>query len=385
MKFWKNSVKKAKLSHAQCNDYYFVNPQNSTTYLLRQDLSDAYHFDICPKDDDIFDEWETSQENIDILLDKIAEFKNEFESAKQEKDGFTAVRFPELKNFCLYYKRLDCAQYHFIIVTDEEIERVYNRKNTPDKLLSEFSSVILSLLRESDDESFDVTVRKAENIFSNETSPLYLSAKERDEYLSAEIAYFFGRHTREVVDTLNTVRKDPIFLVEKEIYDIEDVVEIKDIERGPMGFFNRRAHYSLQLFIRDRFYKAWWEPIKKELRMNCFECYIEISDALHEKIQLLTGETPNQTKTRELLQLENYHYGYKDGLSQLPIEMREKIFEKMGQVSLEDLKSLPLLHLKRLTVAQLYDWLHCSGNMGNPDAVEFVEDLVKSRKEKRRY
>ena len=63
----------------------------------------------------------------------------------------------------------------------------------------------------------------------------------------------------------------------------------------------------------------------------------------------------------------------------------EKIFEKMGQVSLEDLKSLPLLHLKRLTVAQLYDWLHCSGNTGNPDAIAFVEDLAKSRKEKYQY
>ena len=111
--------------------------------------------------------------------------------------------------------------------------------------------------------------------------------------------------------------------------------------------------------------------------MNCFECYIEISDALHEKIQLLTGETPNQTKTRELLQLENYLYGYQDGLSRLPIEKRNEIFEKMGQVSFEDLKALPKHYLKKLSVAHLYDWLHCSGNTGNPDAIAFVENLAK--------
>ena len=385
MKFWNNSVKKAKLTHAKYNEYYFINPKSGATYLLRQDLQDEYHFEICPKNDDIFDEWETSQENIDILLDKIAKFKKEFENAKEEKDGFTSIRFPQLKNFCLYYKRLNRLQYQFIIVTDEETGRVYNQKNTPDKLLSDFSSVILSMLRESDDELFDVTVRKAENILPHENSPLYLSAKERDEYLSAEIAYFFGKQTREVVDTLNAVRKEPVFLVEKEIYDIGDISEINDIERGPISFFNRRAYYYLKVFIRDRFYKAQWEPIKQELRMNCFEDHIEISEALHEKIQLLTGETPKQTKTREFLQLENYHYGYKDGLSRLPIEKRNEIFEKLGQVSLEDLKSLPLMHLKRLTIAQLYDWLHCSGNTSNPVAVAFVGDLAKLRKENYKY
>ena len=105
-----------------------------------------------------------------------------------------------------------------------------------------------------------------------------------------------------------------------------------------------------------------------------------------DEFYILSGKSmPLADYYGEFLQLENYHYGYKDGLSRLPIEMHEKIFEKMGQVSFEDLKSLPLLHLKRLTIAQLYDWLHCSGNTSNPVAVAFVEDLAKLRKEKYQY
>ena len=57
----------------------------------------------------------------------------------------------------------------------------------------------------------------------------------------------------------------------------------------------------------------------------------------------------------------------------------------MGQVSFEDLKSLPKHHLKKLSVAHLYDWLHCSGNTGNPEAVAFIEDLAKTRKENDKY
>ena len=370
MRFWNNSVKKAKLSHTNLHQYYFTNPKSGTTYLLGQDLRNGYHFEICPKNDDIFDEWETSQENIDALLSKINEFNKHYENAKQEQDGFVIVRLSEIAT--LYYKRLQKATYHFILDCNDEHE-IYNVIAPAKKFVQEHASLIVSLCNINKDD------------FANENSPFYLSAKNSDEYLAAEIEYFCGKVTPETVAILNTVRDNPVFFAENQIYDISDITEIKDVERGPIGFFNRRAHYSLQVFIRDRFYKAWWVPIKKELRMNCCESYIEISDTLHEKIQYLTGETPGQTKIRKLIQLENYHYGYKDGLSRLPTEMRERIFEKMGQASLEDLKSLPLLHLKRLTVAQLYDWLHCSGNTGDLAAVEFVEDLAKSRKEKYQY
>lgn len=268
MRFWNNSAKRAKLTHAKGDDYYFSNPQSGMTYRLRKDLNKTYHFEIRSKNEELFDEWETSRENVDILLEKIHEFKKEVENAKQEKDGFTAVRFPQLRNFCLYYRRLGRSQYQFILVEDEEKERVCTLKDTPNVLIADFFNLLLSQIRERDYEPLDETLYKAQEIFPDEKSPLYLSAKEHDEYLAAEIAYFFGEHTREVVDRINAERKEPVFLVEKEIYDVGDITEIQGVERGPIRFLNRRTHYHLQVFIRDRFYKVTWEPIKKALRMN---------------------------------------------------------------------------------------------------------------------
>ena len=270
---------------------------------------------------------------------------------------------------------------------------MYNRKTTPTQFLSEFCPLILSYMREKsedeydeDDETKEVRVSEADKkLFASEHSPFYLSAKEHDKYLSAEMDYFCGNVSKETVQTINTVRKTPVFFVEKAIYDIDDIAKIEDIERGRMSFFNRATYYRLKVQIKDRLYQAEWWPTAQELRMNCYEQRIKISDALHERIEFLTGETNEQRKTRELLQLENYLYGYKDGLSRLPIEKRNEIFEKMGQVSFEDLKSLPKHHLKKLSVAHLYDWLHCSGNTGNPEAVAFIEDLAKTRKENDKY
>lgn len=392
MRFWKNSVKKVKLSHmCASSDYYFVNPQTSTTYLLRKGLAKEYYFEVCPKNDDIFDEWETTQENIDILLAKIDEFKKELENAKAEQDGFIAVRFS--KNSVLYYKHIEKALYQFILVDDEFHERMYNCKTTPTQFLSKFCPLILSYTREKseeeydeDDETKEVRVSEADKkLFASEHSPFYLSAKEHDKYLAAEMDYFCGNVSEEVVETLNTVRQKPVFFAEKKVYDIDDIEKIQDIERGKMSFFNRAAYYYLKVQIKDRLHKAEWWPTEKELRINCYEKRIKISDALHKRIEFLTGETNEQRKTRERLQLENYLYGYKDGLSRLPIEKRNEIFEKMGQVSLEDLKALPKHHLKKLSVAHLYDWLHCSGNTGNPEAVAFIEHLAKTRKENDKY
>lgn len=388
MRFWKNSVKKVKLSHMSGSHYYF-DDGGGTTYLLRWDGN--YKFERCPKSDDIFDEWETTQENIDILLAKIDEFKKELENAKAEQDGFIAVRFSN--NSVLYYKHIEKALYQFILVDDEFHERMYNCKTTPTQFLSKFCPLLLSYTSEKSEEEYDEEEERKEvcvseidkKLFASERSPFYLSAKEHDKYLAAEMDYFCGKVSEEVVETLNTVRKMPVFFAEKQVYDIDDIDNIQDIQRGRMSFFNRKAYYYLKVQIKGRLHQVEWWPTAQELRINSYEKRVKISDALHERIELLTGETDEQRKTRELLQLENYHYGYKDGLSRLPIEKRNEIFEKMGQVSLEDLKALPEHHLKKLSVAQLYDWLHCSGNTGNPEAVAFIEHLAKTRKENDKY
>ena len=361
MRFWKNSVKSVKLSH-MVGGYHYFNDEGGTTYLLS--WCGKYRFERCPKSDDIFDEWETTQENIDILLAKINEFNKELENAKQEQDGFIAVRFTN--NSVLYYKHIEKALYQFILVDDEFHGRTYNLKATPTQFLSKFCPLILSY-------GFGEQL-------AVEDSPFYRSAKEHDKYLSAEIDYFCGKISEETIETINTVRKFPVFFAEKEIYDMDDISKIQDIERGRISFFNRATYYCLRVCVKGRFYKAEWRPTQKELRMNCYEKRVKISEALHERIAILTGETNEQRKTRALLQLENAPYSCQDGLSYLPIEKRNEIFEKMGQVSFENLKALPKHYLKKLSAAQLYDWLHCSGNTGNPEAVAFVEDLVKIKK-----
>ena len=363
MKVWKNSVKKAKLSHVKSNFYYFMHLGNGATYLLRQDLQGAYHFEICSSRDDAFDEWETTQENIDELVTKINAFKEIFEAAKQEKDGFIAVVLSDAAT--LYYKREHKDVYRFIL---ENGVHVYHRKAPAREFLHAFEFMLLSLCNLQEDE------------FVGEQSPLYVSAKKHDEYLAAAMEYFVGKATKQTIAVLNRTQKSPIFFAEKEIYDEADVTEITDIQRGKVTFFNRRAHYHFNVCIGGVFYEAAWRQFEQELTMRCQGGTVKITERLHEKLKVLTGETSAQYKTRALLQLENYLYCSKDGISKLPLEQRLKILNDLSQVRFDDLKALPTHHLARLTLAQLYDWLHCSGNMGNPDAIAFVENLAKLRK-----
>jgi hypothetical protein len=96
----------------------------------------------------------------------------------------------------------------------------------------------------------------------------------------------------------------------------------------------------------------------------------------------VTGETPEQRRTRELLQLENYHYCRKEGISDLPMDMRVKILEDMSKVSFEALRALPMLHKEKMTVAQWYDWLHCAGYANDERACEYVDEFIRKRKER---
>jgi hypothetical protein len=96
------------------------------------------------------------------------------------------------------------------------------------------------------------------------------------------------------------------------------------------------------------------------------------------KIKVLTGETEENIKTRSLLQLGNFLYCH--DISKLKIEQQNKVFNDLSKVSFEDLKSLPLHWLKKLTKPGLYDWLQCAGYSGDTEANEFVENLLKNRK-----
>ena len=273
MRFWNNSVQKAKLTHAKHDDYYFVNPKNGVTYQLRKDLRNNYHFEMCSATDDIFDEYETSQENIDCLLEKIAQFQNDLANAEAEKDGFVAVRLSKYDT--LYYKRLQKETYHFIFVDSDE--HIYNRIVTAKEFLAEFQEMLLSVCGIS------------KELLASESSPLYRSAKANDAYLTAEIEYFCGRATRETVETLNAVRETPIFFAEKETYTEDDVSEIVEIRCEKRTFFNNRAYYYLKIRIDGGVYAAEWNPLEKALKMNCYQQRVNISDGLHERITVLAA------------------------------------------------------------------------------------------------
>ena len=66
----------------------------------------------------------------------------------------------------------------------------------------------------------------------------------------------------------------------------------------------------------------------------------------------------------------------------LSVEQKQKVFDDFSKVSLLDLQSLPKCWLDRIDDARLYDWLKCSGLQGYKDASDYVENIIKNRKER---
>lgn len=371
MKLWKNLVKRARLSQTNLdNTYYFE--KDFSTYKLCVKEKGKYRFYRSESSDGVFQQWETTEENIRYLLDKIACFEREVQNAKQEVDGFQAIRFGNEEQSVLYYKPLKGERYHFIFQDTEN--NYYNCVETVAQFLKRFSSI---LLRCSD-------VKQPEMLVDGYSS-FYLSAKEQDGYLSAEIEYFCKRVTKDTVDRLNTVRETPVFFVGKQVYGEEDITEITDVKIGRKTFFNPRAPYKMSACIGGRTHTVYWTPISQTLAICCAQGEIAISSALHQRIKTLTGETEEQRKIRRLMQLDNYLYCNKHGIQKLPLEMQEKIFDALSQVSFQKLRLLPQHYLNRLTVAQLYDWMHCAGYSGDATVSAFVEELVKRRKVKNNF
>jgi hypothetical protein len=119
--------------------------------------------------------------------------------------------------------------------------------------------------------------------------------------------------------------------------------------------------------------------IEKVLHANCPQVKIKISDNLLEKIKCLTGETENNIRTRKFMQLGNFLYETKKNLSD---EQMQKVFADFSNVSLKDLQSLPKCWLDRIDDARLSDWLKCSGLQGDKEASNYVENIIKNRKER---
>ena len=366
-------MKRTQLIQIEAGRYYFAQPHGSTIYVFEPRAAAGYIFGrgtaICGG----FETWETTQENLDEMRAKMHAFARDFAAARQEQDGFSALALPT--DATIYCRRLRDTRYQFILHSPGA-EKTLHRECTAREFLAEFENMLLSACG----------IQRTE--LASQRSPLYLYAKVKDEYLAAEIEYFCGQFTRRTIETLNAVRPAPVFFAEKEEYaetDFGERLEITEIRRGKTTFFNRRAYYHLKICIGGEVWDAEWQPLAQELKMNCYEGKIKISAALHEKIAFLAGETKKQVEIRNLMQLNNYLYGHKFGLDKLPLEHRLKVFHQLEQVKFEDLKLLPDHDLERLTIAQLYDWLHCAGYIGDAEACAFVAELAKKRKEKHTY
>ena len=362
MTVWKNSLKKYKIGvykHSE-HKYYLSSQINS--------LERGYSFTY-KTDEDVFrvkgKEYALTEGNRKILLDKIAEFENEWSNAFREYENVFV-------NGCsdIYIKKLNKTRYHVFWLEDEDLISfkgpLYNF--LVDYLLRFYKMYSHIAKREWLDK------KVYENIATD-----FLSIN--DEYVIALVKYLTNQATKEDVEFLNEYEKNDRLFVDKKVYDIEDILDVKDIKLNRRGsMFGWRISYEFYGKINGTYHKLQYYPPscdKPFLMANCAQGKIEITKRLLDKIKVLTGETVENIRTRNLMQLGNFLYCYDSTLSRYSLEQQNKVFDQMSKVTLEDLKSLPLHWLKKISKAGLYDWLKCAGYSGDKNANEFVEKLLK--------
>ena len=181
---------------------------------------------------------------------------------------------------------------------------------------------------------------------------------------------------------MNTLINGDYLLVDREVYGTEDITDIKNVKLNRRGsMFGWRIHYELECKIENRYYKMKYFPSNLEnvLHASCPQVKIKISDNLLEKIKVLTGETDENIRTRKLMQLGNFLYEIKKNLSD---EQIQKIALDFSNVSVKDLQRLPKCWLDKIDDARLSDWLKYSGLQGDKEASDYVESVIKIRKER---
>ncbi len=363
MQVWKNSLKKYKIGvykHAE-RKYYLSSKISS--------LDRHYSFTY-KTDENIFrvkgQEYALTEENRKILLDKIAEFENESSNAFHEYEKVFV-------NGCsyIYIKKLNKTRYHIFWLEDEELISfkgpLYNF--LLDYLLRYYKMYSHITKREGLDK------KVYDNIATD-----FLSIN--DEYVIALVKYLTNHATKEDVDFINEYDNGDYLLVDREVYGTEDITDIRNVKLNRHGsMFGWRISYELDCKIDGKYYKMKYFPrnIENVLHANCPQEKIKISDELNEKIKVLTGETKENIRTRTLMQLGNFLYEMKKYLSD---EQMQKVFADFSKVSLQDLQSLPKCWLDKIDDARLYDWLKCSGLQGDKDVSDYVESIIKNRKER---
>jgi hypothetical protein len=312
-------------------------------------------------------EYALTEENRKILLDKIAEFENEWSNTFREYENV-------LVNGCsdIYIKKLNKIRYHVFWLEDEEL---ISFKGQMLIFLAEFLARFYKLYSYITKKE-DVGKKVYDNIITD-----FLSLK--DQYVIKLAKFITNQATKEDVDFINEYENADYFFVERDIYGIDDITDIKNIvlnRRGSM--FGCSIYYDLECKIDGRYYKMKYFPsnVESALLATCLQGKIKISPELLEKIKVLTGQTEENIKTLKLLQVNTFLYGDNDGISKRSIEQQNKVFNDLSKVSLEDIKALPKHWQAKLSTPLLYDWLKCAGYSGDTEANEFVENLLKIRK-----
>jgi hypothetical protein len=319
------------------------------------------------KDEKIYD---LTEENYQILLDKIKEFKKEVENAICVREGFHKAFVDGCEN---YYKKIDKTKYQ-IIAKKENVKICCNFKGELKVYLSELLGRFKYLSENG----------KKEVSMEEFLKPLYDSFVEaKDKYAISLFKYLVGTATKKDVDFINEYENADYLFVDREVYGIEDITDIRNIvlnRRGSM--FGCRIYYELECKIDGKYYKMKYFPsnVESALWANSPQGKIKISPKLLEKIKVLTGQTEENIKTLKLLQVNTFLYGDNDGISKRSIEQQNKVFNDLSKVSIEDIKALPKHWQAKLSTPLLYDWLKCAGYSGDRKANEFVENLLKKRK-----
>ena len=361
MQVWKNSLKKYKIGAYNHNERKY--------YLSLQINSLDRHYSFSYKtDEDVFkvkgQEYALTEENRKILLNKIAEFKNEWSNAFQDYENI-------LVNGCsdIYIKKLNKTRYHVFWLEDEKL---ISFKGHMLVFLAEFLARFYKW--------YSYTTKKEDihkEIYDKVIAD-FLPLK--DQYVIKLAKYITNNANKEDVDYINEYENGDYLFVDREVYGIEDITDIRNVKLNRFGsMFGWRISYELECKIENRYYKMKYFPsnIEKVLHANCPQVKIKISDNLLDKIKGLTGETDENRRTRRLMQLGNFLYETKKYLSN---EQMQKVFTDFSKVSLQDLQSLPKRWLDRIDDARLYDWLKCSGLQGDKDVSDYVEDIIKNRK-----
>jgi hypothetical protein len=364
MQVWKNSLKNYKIGAYKHNEHkYFLSSQINS---LEREYSFTYK-----TDEDVFrvkgKEYALTEENRKILFDKIAEFENEWSSAFREYENVFV-------NGCsdIYIKKLNKTRYHVFWLEDEEL---ISFKGPLCNFLVDYLLRFYKMYSH-------ITKREGldKKVYDNIATD-FLSIN--DEYVIALVKYLTNQATKEDVDFINEYENADYFFVDRDIYGIYDITDIKNIVLNRLGsMFGCRIYYELECKIDGKYYKMKYFPsnVESALWANSPQGKIKISSELLEKIKVLTGQTEENIKTLKLLQVNTFLYGDNDGISKRSIEQQNKVFNDLAKVSLEDIKALPKHWQAKLSTPLLYDWLKCTGYSGDRKANEFVENLVKNRK-----